>query len=314
MSISEVFIRRRVGTSLLAVGIILLGAIAYMALPVASLPQVDFPTIQISASLPGASAETMATTVATPLETSLSIVSGVTQMTSSSSSGRTSITMQFDSAGTSQRRPRCRGGDCGCLWIAAQSDVASHLSQNQSGGSHYTDSCAYVGCPATHRTRPLRRGRDRAAALSDVGRWLVDFHGPQRPSVRIRLDPNRLTQRGITLEDVRSLIGLQSVNAPKGSLSNAYRTVVLDATDQIIDVQAYKSMVVAYRNGAPIYLQDIGTVLSGPEDTHQAAWLQNQPSVMIDVHKQAGFNVLSTTQSIKDLVPALQASLPPLAS
>src|SRR5258708_31668846 len=170
MSISEVFIRRRVGTSLLAVGIILLGAVAYMALPVASLPQVDFPTIQISASLPGASAETMATTVATPLETSLSIVSGVTQMTSSSSSGRTSITMQFDLS----RDITSAAQDVEAAIAAASgslpSDVASHLSQNQSGGSHYTDSCAYVGCPATHRTRPLRRGRDRAAALSDVGR------------------------------------------------------------------------------------------------------------------------------------------------
>jgi multidrug efflux pump len=314
MSISEVFIRRRVGTSLLAVGIILLGAIAYMALPVASLPQVDFPTIQISASLPGASAETMATTVATPLETSLSIVSDVTQMTSGSSSGRTSITIQFD----------------------LSRDITSAAQDVEAAIAAASGSLPKAMLPPTyHKSNPAEATILTLALTSDVlplteldhyaedviarqlsqmsGVGLVDFHGPQRPSVRIRLDPNRLTERGITLEDVRSLIGLQSVNAPKGSLSNADRTVVLDATDQIIDVQAYKSMVVAYRNGAPIYLQDIGTVVSGPEDTHQAAWLQNQPSVMIDVHKQAGFNVLSTTQSIKDLVPALQASLPPLA-
>jgi multidrug efflux pump len=314
VSISELFIRHRVGTTLLAAALILLGAISYMALPVASLPQIDFPTIQISASLPGASADTMATTVATPLENSLSTVSGVTQMTSSSSSGRTSITMQFD----------------------LSRDITSAAQDVQAAISAASGTLPKGMVPPTyHKSNPAEATILTLALTSDVlalteldhyaedviaqrisqmtGVGLVDFHGPQRPAVRIRLDPDRLTQRGLTLEDVRSLIGVQSVNTPKGSLSNADRTVVLDATDQIIDVSAYKSTIVAYRNGAPIYLQDLGTVISGPEDNHQAAWLQNQRSVMIDIHKQAGFNVLSTTQAIKDIVPSIQASLPPLA-
>ncbi|MEA2954421.1 MAG: multidrug efflux pump, partial [Alphaproteobacteria bacterium] len=230
MSISELFIRHRVGTTLLAAALILLGAISYMALPVASLPQIDFPTIQISASLPGASADTMATTVATPLENSLSTVSGVTQMTSSSSSGRTSITMQFD----------------------LSRDITSAAQDVQAAISAASGTLPKGMVPPTyHKSNPAEATILTLALTSDVlplteldhyaedviaqrisqmtGVGLVDFHGPQRPAVRIRLDPDRLTQRGLTLEDVRSLIGVQSVNTPKGSLSNADRTVVLDA-------------------------------------------------------------------------------------
>eukprot|EP01133_Synstelium_polycarpum_P028607 gene28607-34787_t len=167
MSISEVFIRRRVGTCLLALGMMLLGAVAYFMLPVASLPQVDFPTIQVEATLPGASANTMATSVATPLENQLSNVSGVNQMTSTSSSGRTNITIEFD--------------------------LSRDINVSQMNG---------------------------------VG--LVDFHGPQRPSVRIQIDPDKLAARGLTLEDVRSIVGSQTVNTPKGSISGDGRTTVLD--------------------------------------------------------------------------------------
>ncbi|WP_413989054.1 efflux RND transporter permease subunit [Labrys okinawensis] len=154
-----------------------------------------------------------------------------------------------------------------------------------------------------------------AQQLSQItGVGLVDFHGPQRPSVRVRLDPDRLAARGLTLEDIRSIIGSQTVNAPKGSLNGADRAVVLDATDQIIDVRSYQSMVVAYRNGAPIRLQDLGTIVTGPLDSHQAAWLQSRHAVMIDIHKQPGYNVVETIQRIKDRLPALEAGLPAAAT
>jgi multidrug efflux pump len=313
MGISELFIRRRVGTCLLAIGLVLLGAISYLQLPVAPLPQIDFPTIQISAQLPGASAETMATAVATPLENSLSTnVSGITQMTSTSSSGQTSITMQFDLA----RDITAASQDVQAAISAASGSLPKNLPSpptfhkvNPAEANLLTLSLSSSIVPMTeldHYAEDVIA--QQVSQMSGVG--LVDFHGPQRSSVRIRLDPDKVAARGLTLDDVRSVIGQQTVNAPKGSLSDAGRTVVLDATDQLIDAPAYRGMVVAYRNGAPILLSDLGTVLTAPEDTHQAAWLQGTRSVMIDIHKQAGFNVLSTIQSIKDRLPAFSAGLP----
>jgi multidrug efflux pump len=313
MGLSELFIHRRVGTCLLAIGVVLLGAVSYFQLPVAPLPQIDFPTIQISAQLPGASAETMATAVATPLENSLSTnVSGVTQMTSTSSSGRTSITMQFDLA----RDITAASQDVQAAISAASGSLPKNLPSpptfhkvNPAEATLLTLSLSSDIIPMTeldHYAEDVIA--QQVSQMSGVG--LVDFHGPQRSSVRIRLDPDKVASRGLTLDDVRSVIGQQTVNAPKGSLSDAGRTVVLDATDQLIDAPAYRGMVVAYRNGAPILLSDLGTVLTAPEDTHQAAWLQGTRAVMIDIHKQAGFNVLSTIQSIKDRVPAFSAGLP----
>jgi multidrug efflux pump len=313
MGISELFIRRPVGTCLLALGLVLLGTVAYFMLPVAPLPQIDFPTIQISAVLPGASAETMATAVATPLENSLSTnVSGVAQMTSTSSSGRTSITLQFDLT----RDINAASQDVQAAISAASGSLPKNLPNpptfhkvNPAEATLLTLSLSSDIVPMTeldHYAEDVIA--QQVSQMSGVG--LVDFHGPQRPSVRIRLDPDKVAGRGLTLEDVRTVIGQQTVNAPKGSLSNADRTVVLDATDQLIDAPTYRGMVIAYRNGAPILLSDLGTVVTAPEDTHQAAWLQGTRAVMIDIHKQAGFNVLSTIQSIKDRIPALSAGLP----
>ncbi|MBZ5763389.1 efflux RND transporter permease subunit [Rhizobium sp. VS19-DR104.2] len=312
MSISEVFIRRRVGTCLLALGMILLGSVAYSKLPVASLPQVDFPTIEISATLPGASADTMATSVATPLENQLSTVSGVSQMTSTSSSGRTSITMQFDL----NRDLTSAAQDVQAAISAASGQLPKDLPSAPTFHKTNPAEVTFLTLALTSDRLPLTELDHYAediiaqqiSQMSGVG--LVDYHGPQRPSIRLRLDPDKLASRGLTLEDVRTIVGTQTLNAPKGSVSGDGRTTVLDATDQIVDVPAYQSMVVAYRNGAPIYVKDLGTVITGPVDTHQAAWLQDSRSVMLDIHKMAGSNILSTTQAIKDRLSALQAALP----
>ncbi len=312
MSISEVFIRRRVGTCLLALGMILLGSVAYSKLPVASLPQVDFPTIEISATLPGASADTMATSVATPLENQLSTVSGVSQMTSTSSSGRTSITMQFDL----NRDLTSAAQDVQAAISAASGQLPKDLPSAPTFHKTNPAEVTFLTLALTSDRLPLTELDHYAediiaqqiSQMSGVG--LVDYHGPQRPSIRLRLDPDKLASRGLTLEDVRTIVGTQTLNAPKGSVSGDGRTTVLDATDQIVDVPAYQSMVVAYRNGAPIYVKDLGTVITGPVDTHQAAWLQDRRSVMLDIHKMAGSNILSTTQAIKDRLSALQAALP----
>ena len=313
MSLSEPFIRRPIGTCLLALGLVLLGCVSYFMLPVAPLPQIDFPTIQISTQLPGASAQTMATAVATPLENSLATnVSGVTEMTSTSSLGRTTITMQFDLA----RDINAAAQDV----QAAISAAAGALPKN------------LPSPPTYHKVNPAEAVLLTLSLSSDVasvteldhyaediiaqqvsqmsGVGLVDYRGPQRPSVRIRLDPDKVAARGLTLEEIRSVIGQQTVNSPKGQLSNDYRTIILDANDQLIDATAYGSMIVAYRNGSPVTLGDLGTIITAPEDTHQAAWLQGTRSVMIDIHKQAGFNVISTIQAIKDRLPVLEAGLP----
>ncbi|AYG61694.1 efflux RND transporter permease subunit [Rhizobium jaguaris] len=315
MTLSEVFIRRRIGTALLALAVVLLGAVAYFSLPVAPLPQVDFPTIQIQTSLPGANADTMATSVATPLENQLANVSGITQMTSSSSSGQTNITLQFDLT----RDINSAAQDVQAAINAAAGNLPKNLPNPPTYEKTNPAEATLLTLALSSDLLPLtdldHYAEDVIAQqLSQMtGVGLVDFHGPQRPSVRIRLDPDRLASRGLSLEDIRSVISAQTVNAPKGLLSGSDRAVVLNATDQIVDVPSYESMIVAYKDGAPIRLQDLGTVVTGPLDTHQAAWLQSKHAVMIDIHKQPGFNVIETIQRIKDRLPALEAGLPAAA-
>ncbi|MDQ0470543.1 efflux RND transporter permease subunit [Labrys wisconsinensis] len=312
MTLSEIFIRRRVGTSLLAGGLILLGSVAYFMLPVAPLPQIDFPTIQVETTLPGASADTMASAVATPLENSLSTVSGIAQMTSTSSSGRTNITLQFDLSRDINAAAQDVQAAIDASLGSLPKDLPSPPTYHKSNPAEATLLTVALASDLLPMTELDHYAEDviaqQISQMNGVG--LVDFHGPQRPSVRVRLDPDKLAARGLTLEDIRSVIGAQTVDAPKGSLNGPGRAVVLDSTDQIVDLPTFESMVVAYRNGSPITLRDIGTVVSGPLDTHQAAWLQTRRAVMIDIHKLAGFNVISTIQGIKDRLPILAASLP----
>ncbi|PTL78907.1 efflux RND transporter permease subunit [Vitiosangium sp. GDMCC 1.1324] len=315
MTLTEFFIRRRIGTSLLAIGLVLVGMAAYFSLPLAPLPQVEFPTIQVQASLPGASADTMASSVATPLERSLSNIPGITQMTSSSSLGRTQIVLQFDLG---------RGIDSAAQDVQTAINAAGGMlpknlpnppTYNKVNPADFT----ILSLALTSDTLPLteldRYAEDFIAQqISQMpGVGMIDFHGEQRQSVRVRLNPDRLAGLGLTLEDIRNVIAVQTVNAPKGSLNGPDQTVVINATDQMMSADAYKSMAVAYKNGAPIHLQDVGTVLDAPQSVYQAAWLQDQRAVIIDIHKQPGFNVIDTIQQIRDRLPALTASLPPSA-
>ena len=276
MSLTELFIQRRVGTSFLAIGVLLVGLVAYFMLPVAPLPQVDFPTIQVQAKLPGASADTMATSVATPLERQLSAIPGITQMTSSSSLGTTSITVQFDLA----RNIDGAAQDVQTAINAAGGSLPKNLPSPPTYQKTNPADFTLLSLALTSDTMPLTELDDYAenhvaqqiSQMSGVG--LVDFHGQQRPAVRVQVDPDKLAALGLSLEDVRGIIGTQTVNAPKGTLNGPDKAVVLNATDQLTDANGYRAMVVAYKNGAPIRLGDLGRVLDAPEDTHQAAWLQ----------------------------------------
>src|SRR5258708_4477851 len=315
MSLSEIFIRRRIGTSLLAIGVVLVGMVAYFALPVAPLPQVEFPTIQVTTNLPGASAETMATSVATPLERSFSMIPGVTQMTSQSSLGTTGIVLQFDLS---------RSIDGAAQNVQTAINAASSLlpknlpmppTYNKINPADFTIMSLALTSDTLALTELDRYAEDFIAQqISQMpGVGLVDYHGEQRPAVRIQLDPDKVAGLGLTLDDVRSIVGLQTVNAPKGNLNGPNRAVVLDTTDQVMDAAAYGPMVVAYKNGAPIRLQDLGAVLDAPEDVRQAAWLQDKRAIIIDVHKQPSFNVVATVHNIKGQPPMLAAAIPPAA-
>jgi multidrug efflux pump len=313
MSLSSPFIMRPIATSLLMLGVVLVGAVAFSLLPVAPLPQVDFPTIQIEADLPGASAETMASSVATPLERSLSDISGITSMTSSSSLGITNITVQFELS----RDIDAAAQDVQTAINAASGNLPKALPSPPTYHKSNPADFTIMSLALTSDTLPLaeidRYADDfmarQISQISGVG--LVDFHGEQKPAVRVRINPDAIAQLGLSLEDVRALLGQSSVNMPKGSLDGRDRSVVLDATDQIFDAAAYRRLVVAYRNGAPIRIGDLGTVVDAAEDAKEAAWLQDKRTVIIDIHKQPGFNVVETIQRIKDALPVLTAALPP---
>jgi multidrug efflux pump len=315
MSLLERFIQRRIATSFLAIAVLLVGAVAYFLLPVAPLPQVDFPTIQIVAKLPGASAETMATSVATPLERQLSLIAGITQMTSSSSLGTTNIAVQFDLT----RDINGAAQDVQTAINAAGGTLPKNLpnppTYEKVNPADFTLLSLALTSPSLTLTQLDGYAEDYLAQqISQMpGVGLVDFHGQQRPAVRIQLDPDKLAARGLTLEDVRSIVGVQTVNAPKGSLNGPDRSVVFNATDQLTTVDGYRDLVVAYKNGAPVRVQDLGTVISASEDTQQAAWLQHERTIILDVHKQPGYNVVQTIANINAALPALEATLPAAA-
>ncbi|NIF80044.1 MMPL family transporter [Paraburkholderia sp. Cy-641] len=315
MSLLEFFIQRRIATGFLALGVLLAGVVAYWLLPVASLPQIDFPTIQISAQLPGASAETMASSVASPLEWQLSNIAGITEMTSSSSLGTTSITVQFDLSrnidGAAQDVQTAINAAGGVL----PKNLPNPPTYEKVNPANFTLLSLAVTSPSLPLTELDRYAEDfLAQQISQMpGVGLVDFNGQQRPAVRIRVDPDKLAARGLTLEDVRSIVGVQTVNAPKGSLNGPDRSVVFNATDQLTTAAEYRGLVVAYKNGAPVRLEDLGTVIDASEDTHQAAWLQHERAIIIDIHKQPGYNVVDTIRNIESHLPALEASLPTAA-
>jgi multidrug efflux pump len=313
VSFSDTFIRRRTGTSLLAIGLLMLGFVAYRMLPVAPLPQVDFPTISISASLPGASAETMASSVATPLERSLANVPSVTQMTSSSSLGTTQIVLQFNLSrnidGAAQDVQTAINAASGLL----PKDLPNPPTYHEVNPADFT----IMSIALTSASLPLT-DLDRymedfiAVQVSQMpGVGMVDYHGQQRPAVRIQLDPDKVTALGLSMDEVRTIVGTQTLNAPKGTLNGPHQAVTLDTTDQIVDPAAYQQLIVAYRNGSPIRIRDLGKVVEAAEDVHSAAWLQGQRAIIMDVHKQPGYNVVDTINAIKARLPALTAAIPP---
>ncbi len=305
-------IQRRVGLCMLAAGVLLLGIFSYLQLPVAALPTVDFPTIQVTATLSGASAETMASSVATPLERAFAAVPQVTSMTSSSAAGKTQIALQFDL----NRNIDGAAGDVQAALSAAKSQLPKTMTTDPTFHKINPAEATVLSLAVTSPTRTLPELNlyadnylaQRLSQLPGVGQ--VDFHGQQVPAIRIQIDPDAMAARGLTLEDVRSIVGISTLDQPKGNLDGPTRTVTLGTSDQLLEPQGYRDQVVAYRNGVPIKVSDIGRVVAGAEDTEQYARINGEPTVIVDIHKQPGFNVLSTINGIKANLPVLTASLP----
>jgi HAE1 family hydrophobic/amphiphilic exporter-1 len=312
-SISSTFIRYPIGTSLLMAGILFVGLVAYPLLPVAPLPQVDFPTIQVSASLPGGSPETMAASVAQPLERQLAQIPGVAQMTSTSSLGSTAITIQFDL----NRSIDGAANDIQAAINAASGQLPKNLPSPPTYRKVNPADSPILLLSATSDTLPLIQVSDAVDAqlgqqISQIsGVAQVFIGGQQKPAIRIQVDPAKLVAKGLSLEDVRNQIANTTTNSPKGNIDGTKRAYTIYANDQLLEAEVWNDVIIAYRNGGPLRIRDIGQAIAGPEDLKQAAWADGKRGVFLVIFKQPGANVIDTVDRIKAQLPRLIATIPP---
>jgi multidrug efflux pump len=313
MNISRIFILRPVATTLLMVAIILAGFVAYRELAVSALPTVDYPTIQVRTFFPGASPEVMASSVTAPLERQLGQMPGLTQMTSTSSSGSSIITLQFTldlSLDVAEQQVQ-----------AAINAAFTFLPRDLPTPPVYSKvnpaDAPILTLALTSETLPLFQVEDLAdtrfgqkiSQLPGVG--LVSISGGQRPAVRIHANPASLAAYGLTLEDVRGVISAANVNQAKGSFDGPRQSYNIGANDQLFSSAEYRPLIVAYRNGAPVRLSDVAEAIDDVENVKQAAWMNHTPAVILNIQRQPGANVIAVVDRIKRLLPQLQSSLPP---
>ncbi|TMK41342.1 MAG: acriflavine resistance protein B [Alphaproteobacteria bacterium] len=312
-SISSPFIRYPIGTSLLMAGILFVGVVAYPLLPVAPLPQVDFPTIQVSASLPGGSPETMASSVAQPLERQLAQIPGIAQMTSTSSLGSTAVTIQFDL----NRSIDGAANDVQGAINAASGQLPKNLLSPPTYHKVNPADSPVLLLSATSDTFPLIKVSDAVDAqlgqqISQIsGVSQVFIGGQQKPAIRVQIDPAKLVAKGLSLEDVRSQIAITTVDSPKGNIDGEKRAYTIYANDQLPDAKDWNDVIIAYRNGGPLRIRDVGRAVAGPEDMKQAAWADGKRGVFLVIFKQPGANVIDTVDRIKAQLPRLIAAIPP---
>src|SRR3984893_2011215 len=313
MNISQPFIRRPIATTMLMIGITLLGAVAYQQLPVASLPSVDSPTIQVIALYPGADPQTMASSVATPLERQFGEIAGLTQMTSSSGVGNTQIALQF----ALSRSAESAAQDV----QTAINEAAGQLPKNMPSPPIF-----YKTNPAdtpvllialTSDTLPLTKVDDYAESIlaqkifQMPGVALVGIGGQQKPPIRGQVNPAILAAEGLDLEQVRTALGTVTIDQPKGQLYGQQQSYMLNTNDQLETPAGFNDQIIAYRNGAPVRIRDIGRAIVGPQDITEHGWYNGKPAVILAVQRQAGANVIDTVDHIKTVLPQLMASLPP---
>jgi multidrug efflux pump len=313
VSISSPFIARPVATTLLTVAITLAGAISYTQLPVSPLPQIDFPTIRVSASLPGASPEIMAVSVATPLEKQFTRIAGITEMTSSSSIGSANVTLQFDLS----RDINAAARDTQAAINAAAGFLPTNLPQNPTYRKINPADAPIMLLSMQSDVVPRPQLYDIASSifaqkLSQVqGVGQVSVGGSSLPAVRVELNPQPVSQYNIGLDQIGTFLGGANANSPKGAFGNNLITMPLLATDQLFDAKNYKDLVVVYRDNAPIRLSDLGRVVDGNEDVRNLGLARGKPAVTIQVNRQPNANIIDTVDRIEALLPQFRASLPP---
>ena len=313
MNLSAPFILRPVATSLLMVAVLLLGLLGYRALPIASLPTVDFPTIRVTTSLPGASPEVMASSVTTPLEQVFGQIPGLLSMNSTSALGTSAITLQF----TLTRNIDAAAQDVQSAISSATGQLPRNLPNPPTYNKVNPADTPVMLLAITSDTMPLDKVNDFAESvlaqkLSQVdGVGLVAIEGGQKRAVRIQINPTALAAMGLTPEDVRTGIAQANVNAPKGNLDGPRRAYAIGANDQLLSGATYRDVIVAYRNGAPVRLRDIGQVVDGVENSRIAGWFNNRPAIILDVYRQPGANIIGTVDRIRAVLPQLEVVIPP---
>jgi hydrophobe/amphiphile efflux-1 (HAE1) family protein len=312
MNLSSPFIARPVATSLLMVGLLLVGLAAYPLLPVASLPNVNYPTISVTAQLPGADPQTMASSVATPLEEQFGQIPGVTQMTSSSALGTASITLQFDLS----RDIEGAATDTLAAINAANGQLPPAMIFPPTIRKVNPADTPILLLALTSNTLPLTTIDayaenilfQKISQISGVG--LVTVGGQQKPAIRVQVNPQALAARGIGLEDVRNVISQANVDLPKGTLNSPRRTYTINTNDQLLKPDAYNQLIVAYRNGSPVRVKDIGAAINAPENDLLAGWFNKQRAVILAIQRQPGANVIATVDRVIAMLPQLQAAIP----
>jgi multidrug efflux pump len=312
MNPSRQFILRPVATALLMAAILLVGIVAFFQLPISALPEVDYPTIQVLTFYPGASPDVMATTVTAPLERQFGEMQGLSQMTSTSAGGVSVIVLQFN--------------------LTLNLDVAEEEVQSSINGSQSFLPSDLPTPPVYNKTNPAdapvltlaissptmplsqvedlvdTRLAPRISQLSGVG--LVSISGGQKPAVRIQVNPVQLSSYGLNMEDVRTALTQASVNSAKGNFDGPRQDYQIDANDQITDANGYKNVVIAYSNGAPVFVKDVANVINGVENTRQAAWMNQTPAVILNIQRQPGANTITVVKRIRAILPQLEANLP----
>jgi multidrug efflux pump len=312
MNVSEPFILRPVGTTLMMAAIMLSGLVAYTFLPLSTLPEVDYPTIQVQTLYPGASPEVMTSSVTSPLERQFGQMPGLNEMTSASSAGASVITLQFSldlSLDIAEQEVQAAINAAGNLLPADLPAPPIYAKVNPADAP-------ILSLAVTSKTLPLTALEDlcetslaqKISQLTGVG--LVSISGGQRPAVRLQLNPQALAAYGLNIDDVRTTIGNLNVNTPKGNFDGPAQATTINANDQLASTDQYRNLIVAYRDGGPVRLSDVAKIVSGPENTKLGAWANTTPAIILNVQRQPGANIIQVVDRIQSLLPQMLASLP----
>ena len=312
MGFSSLFIRRPIATSLLMVAVLLLGVLGYRQLPVSALPEIDAPSLVVTTQYPGASAATMAALVTTPLERQFGQISGLAMMSSDSSAGLSTIVLQFNM----DRDIDIAAQDVQSAISTSKGTLPNNLPYPPVYNRVNPADAPILTLMLTSDSRALRDVNDLADSiiaqkLSQVqGVGLVSIAGNVRPAVRVQVNPAQLSNLGLTLEDVRSALSQANVNAPKGTLNGKTQSYSIGTNDQLVDAAQYKNTIISYKNGAPVRLSDVASVVDGVENDQLAAWASGKPAVLLDIRRQPGANIVKTVEQIRATLPSLKAVLP----